>query len=123
MPQALLYLRSLKIIQEYHRAKPRNRWGTSTLFFFSSKIHHIGCKFQLVSKCYFLACNKKVSLPFRFCLTKYIKIASMYCVEVETKNMPSDYVFLYFLLSILQMNLHDVRNAPSRPKLVVIEEK
>ena len=47
----------------------------------------------------------------------------MYCDEVETKNMPLDYVFLYCLLSILQMNLHDDRNAPPCPKLIVIEEK
>ena len=47
----------------------------------------------------------------------------MYRDEVETKNMPSDYVFLYCLLSILQMNLHDVRNPPPCQKLIVIEEK
>ena len=29
----ILYLKSLKIIQEYHCAKARHRWGTSTSFF------------------------------------------------------------------------------------------
>ena len=64
----ILYMRSLKIIQEYHRAKPRHRWGTSTLFFLPKFIILVANS-NLFPNAIFLHVTKNVSVPFCFCHT------------------------------------------------------